>query len=397
MLGGLAPFPIRLGGTPEGGIRAAAHARAVADLCAIRRGLPLARMDVSVASGVVTLHAYSGRNGAGLAYAPALAGTATAGEITVTWPLYYEDETGRVVRWRFTGVSVTVQGTTARFASYNPTFALSSIQIYNIAEVETDGRVSIVFHGYEDDATFADYDGTLDKRDDITENPVPYAGHIYRDIQQQRGSAYTTKARSLVHCENVAMARMWAHVSYRLPDKLRNNSTPLLADEGVEYWSKLLGIPIAPDEPRFETRRRLAVHYRLGDGAVFDSLRSKVKDLLGSAFGSVTLNHGADLANPPANTYWPTINPGLSIYDLGGGSWLSERAQVLVDVIVPGGVQDAKFNRLVNVELFELLDRELPIWATAQWRDSASVTRAVWDGFYWDDGTKWDDLFDWNA
>lgn len=90
--GALAPLPIRLGS----GFTAAQHARLCADLCAVKRTARLARLYVSQDAGSPFASAvvyYNGQNGAGLAYAPTPT-TNDEGDVTLTWPSYWEDEYG---------------------------------------------------------------------------------------------------------------------------------------------------------------------------------------------------------------------------------------------------------------------------------------------------------------
>lgn len=89
-------LPKRLGGSPEEGWAPEEHARFCADLCAVKRVAPLARLMVNqdaltpFASSVLY---YFGQNGSGLLYAPTPT-TNGEGDVTLTWPAYWEDEYG---------------------------------------------------------------------------------------------------------------------------------------------------------------------------------------------------------------------------------------------------------------------------------------------------------------
>lgn len=90
--GALWPLPIRLGP----GWTPAQHARFCADLCAVKRVAPLARVFVNQDAGspwASSVTAYFGQNGSGLAYAPTPT-TNGEGDVTLTWPAYWEDEYG---------------------------------------------------------------------------------------------------------------------------------------------------------------------------------------------------------------------------------------------------------------------------------------------------------------
>jgi hypothetical protein len=69
-LGLFAPMPLRLGGSAEEGWTAAQHARACADLVALKKSAFLAIWTYTKSGGIVTIHDYYGLNGAGSAYAP---------------------------------------------------------------------------------------------------------------------------------------------------------------------------------------------------------------------------------------------------------------------------------------------------------------------------------------
>ena len=91
--------------------------------------------------------------------------------------------------------------------------------------------------------------------------------------------------------------------------------------------------------------------------------------LLGDHFVQTFRQTGTDLDNPPAQTYWPVINPAPAFnnLDLGGGPWLSERAHLVVDVQRLPGESLLDFLNLMNVHLFLLLDRMTPMWSTFNW------------------------------
>ncbi len=397
MLGGFAPLPIRLGGPATGGWTAAGHARFAADLASISRTLPLCVMVVSVASGVATTSTYNGRDGAGVKYAPTVTSPG-AGRILVTFSAVKTTEDDRDLPWYVLSAKGTGHGTAFRRVDIDGDVGLATeFYIRNAAGAAVDGTATLTFYGsWGPFATVDFYDGDPNKHDNETENPVPIAAQIYRDLQQQRGSAFSSSPTSLVHAENAAIARQRMFVDYRLPEKLRNNSTPLRADDGLEYWSEFLAIPARPRESRFSLRRRCSLQYRSTDGCTYDAFRSAVKDLLGEAFVDVILQQDDGLETPGENTYWPVINDGPATYDIGGGSWISERAHIIIGATQPSGMPSGEFNQLMNVELFQLVDQILPAWTTAQWRTDG-VASNVWDGFLWDDGTMWDSLYDWNA
>ncbi len=398
MFGALATLlPLKLGGDSRTGWTAAGHARFCADLVAINRTLPLATMTVVVAASVATVTHYFGRNGSGVEHAPTVASSGT-GLLTVTFPGRIETADGRSLVWNVRSARMTAHGSTLLKPGVTATPGrVTSIAIVNGSNVATDGTLTVTFYGtWGEPAQIGDYDGDLNKENDVTEHPVPYAAAWYRDLQAQRGSAFTTKPTSLVHAENMAIARMQASIGSRLPDKLRNQATPVRADDSLEYWSLVLAVPRRPGEPRWSLRQRCVIHYRAAQAPTYQNVRTAISDLIGDAFLDLELQHSEGFETPSTNTYWPVINPGPSGYDIGGGAWLSDRAQVIIRAQQPGGMSNGEFSQLMNVQLFQLVDRMLPAWVTAQWR-LPGEDGAYWDHFYWDDGTKWDYSFDWNA
>ena len=401
--GGFEPAPFRLGGAGnEEGITPEQHARMCADLVAMWRSLPLAVVEVDDDGTVLS---YKGRNGSGVSAAPTVV-AAGSGVYTLTWsnqyPTGYKDEKHN---WSIRTASVgNNQSATTPYPAAVTTTGAISVVVSTYREsnsTPTDAAFTLAVYGdFGPDRSIGDYGGSVAKKSDVTEHPIPYAASIYRDLQTQRGSAYSTKTGTLVHAENVAISRLFSATSFRLPDKLQNNASgPLKADEGLEYWARSLKLQQRDGESREAFRARASLHRRLSKGATYDNLRDEISTLLGDAFVGVTLNHDGNFETPPTSTYWPVINPGAGDYDLGGGSWYSERAQIIINAQQPGGMPANEFNSLMNEDLFELVDRLIPAWCTAQWQDEDAV-RVVWDGsgVTWNGtGITWDNLFDWNS
>lgn len=220
------------------------------------------------------------------------------------------------------------------------------------------------------DASIGDYGGSLDKRASETEGETPYAYAMYRDIQSQRGSAYTTEADTMVHVETLALARTLGYTFFRHPEKARANATPARSDERLEYWVAVLGIPVRATDQRWQIRERAAAHYQATKGPTLANVIEAVSALLGDAYVSIETSVGTDIATPPTLTNWPVVNPGPASYSLGAGAWLSERCHLTVIVDQPAGMSDGDFNNLIQVQMFALLDRMLPAWATFGWATS---------------------------
>lgn len=214
------------------------------------------------------------------------------------------------------------------------------------------------------EASIGDYGGATDKRASSTEGSAPYAYAVYRDLQAQRGSAYTKKQGTLVDVENLALARTLAAVWFRLPERYRANALPHTSDERLEYWATVLGIPFGPETPRWRVRQLAAAHYQAATGPTLDNVTQAVSALLGDAFVQIRTTVGTNLDNPPDPTVWPGVNPGSGAYSLGGGDWYSSRCHLTVEMVQPTGMTDADFLNLRDVQLVQLLDRILPAWAT---------------------------------
>lgn len=246
--------------------------------------------------------------------------------------------------------------------------------------------------------TIGHYGGALDKHDSRTEGRVPYAWVFYLEYRAARGSAYAGwdgQKASLVHAENLAFARSQA-ARWRCADKLRNNAVPLTSAEALEGWMDRLGVERYDEDTRQDMRLRCAAKYgasagntrRMVDDAIIRLIgQADQTTLRGGCFVRCWRQEGTDLANPPNRTYWPVINPGPAGFNLGGGTWFSDRSRLTVEVtpngmltVLPNGTTtpNEKFLKLMNTHLFRLLDRMLPVWAEFDWAIGLS------DGFLLD-------------
>lgn len=214
------------------------------------------------------------------------------------------------------------------------------------------------------------YGGALDKVDNRTEE-VPYAFIAYNELQAMRSSAYSTEVGTLVDVENVAIARSSA-ARFRAGEKLATNAVPLTADERLEYWVEVQDVPLHPDDTRQDIRTRCSAFYKLAEGATEGNIDKAIEELLGDNFVRTWRARGSDLATPPPQTFQlstdaEVLNAGLTAYSLGTGVWLSERAHLTVEVQLLERQTLSEFLRLMNVDLFQLLDRMLPSDMTFNW------------------------------
>lgn len=215
-------------------------------------------------------------------------------------------------------------------------------------------------------ADIADYGGSLNKLG-AGEADEPYAGTLYREFQSMRGSAYTRERNTLVHAENLALARFFAHVGWRVPEKFRANLTPARASDKLSYWVDVLGVSTRPEDNEGDIRLSCSANFQIAKGNSYIAVLDAVKALLGTKFVAILLSRGTDLANPPLNTFWPGVNPGPGSYSLGGGAWTSERSHVAIQVTKPADSELGDFIELMDGKLIPLLDSILPDHVTTSW------------------------------
>jgi hypothetical protein len=373
-LGAFAPLPFRLGGSPEEGWTASQHARAAADLVALVRSSPLAVLTVNKSGSTVPVESYHGQNGVGLGHAPTTASGGT-GIITLTWGKSYQtalyirlDREDEDRSWTVRQAVGSIQGSAHRDVACSVADNVATVRITD-AGTPADGRVTVeVWGSWLPLPAIGTYGGDLNKQDSATEADVPYAAACYRDIQGMRGSAYSTERRTIVHAENLARARFWAYFAFRLPEKVAANATPARADEKLPYWVDVLGVTVRPGDEAWQIRQRCVTAFRASPGPTYDTIETTLRDLLGTdIYVGLLISEGASLSAPPTLTFWPGVNPGPDVYDIGGGAWLSERAHIGIDVVQPPSMTNGEFRNLMNVQMFEVVSKLLPAWCTFAW------------------------------
>lgn len=228
------------------------------------------------------------------------------------------------------------------------------------------------------DAAVGDYGGDPTKRASPTEGAAPYAWFCYRELQAMRGSAYSQKVGgTLVHCENLATARLMAWWGWRMPEKLRANSLPGSADDALPYWVEVLRVPSRASDQKWQLRQRCAAHHKAILSVNLEAIQTATSELLGDVYVDSFFTDGAALSTPPPLTYWPGVTPGPAAFSLGGGTWASERSRFTVVVQIPPGMPLGEFRQLADVQLFQLLNRMLPAFCTLGWTVGS-------DGFFLD-------------
>jgi hypothetical protein len=223
------------------------------------------------------------------------------------------------------------------------------------------------------DRRIGHYGGATDKENSDTEGIAPYAWGWYSTMQAARPSIYSLQQSGLLHARNVAFARVMAGAT-RASEKLRTNSLPTTAAEAIGRWVAILGVPQRFGDTLHDLRQRCAAHYQAAKGNSDQLVDEAVAKLLGDSYvrswrqtGPTLPDGNTDLSSPPTPTFWPVANPGPAGYDLGGGTWLSSRAHLVIETQQLDGQTQRDFLELMNVDLYGLLDLLLPSYATFNW------------------------------
>ncbi len=360
--GAFCPLPIRLGGGATDGWTAAQHARFVADLSAMSAVEVHATLTLTISGGTVTLSSYLGARGNGISNAPTMTSPGT-GLALLVWPVTTEDEYGVFDATAIQHVKVTAHGSTAAIAGgrvVSPNQV--AIRRYDSSGALADGIVTVTVSGGTRNSRIGHYDGATDK-EDASRETTPYAWTWYQEYESALGSGFTTARTGIVHCRKLALARSAAGLE-RCAEKINANSHPDTADDMLGEWVEILKVRLRGDETRQEIRQLLGAKFVAVTGNDSASIDRLCERILGAAFVGVVRVYGTTLDSPPTNTYWPGINPGLPTFDLGAGTWFSERSQLVVQINRPGDTSDEIFDKKLNVDLFLELDRVLPAWCT---------------------------------
>jgi len=368
MFGAFAPMPIRLGGSDATeNWTAEQQSRVAADVVALFRASSLAVLTLTSTGSISSYH---GQNGVGLGNAPSVVVNG-AGDFTLNWAASYQGplwvktfHEGQVFPWNVQQVQVHASGA----ATVLPCAAAITLPTSVRVIFTGTGSATIeVWGSWIPLPQIGTYDGSPDKENSVTEGEATYASVWYQEIQGMRGSAFTKKPGTFVHCENLALARFWGYHAMRLPEKLRANSTPARSDERLPYWAEVLGVGTRPGEETWSLRQRCALAYKVALGPTFDRVNQAVAQLLGDTLVQVTFPPELPLSVTPPSTYWYPVNPGAPGSSLTGsptGTWTSRRAKLLVEIQWLPTMTWAEFRELIDVQLWQLLDTLLPAWMT---------------------------------
>jgi hypothetical protein len=215
-------------------------------------------------------------------------------------------------------------------------------------------------------ARIGDYGGSVDKEDSETEGTVPTAWVWYQEFTAMLGDAFRQDRDGNVHSLKLALARSET-ARTRASEKIVANSEPDTSDERLGGWVELLRIPVRFTDTKADIRIRAAAKRRAVKGPTITNEDDAIAELLGDNLIEIFRQTGASLSVPPTQTFWPTVTPGPASHDLGDGAWLSERAHLVVSVRRSSDIDQSEFLYLMNTQLFDLLNRMLPAWATFNW------------------------------
>lgn len=369
--GAWSPLPLRLGADPQQGWSSQAQSRLAADLPAVKRTVPLAHLTYD--TQLFQVVSYTAQHGTGPGNAPTYNQLAT-GHFGFIWQRAYQAWDETYYGWKIRAVEVTCQGAAPVVATWtidpNATYNLE-VWCSNLAtSTAANPIVEITIWGdWLPDRQIGDYDGATDKSDSLTEGDSSYCYDWFTELQAMRGSAYSTSAGH-VDAENFAIARQLGALS-RNAEKLEANSIPGTSDEKLETWVDLLGIPVRLTDQRWQIRQRAEAKLKAATSKAQPSdIDDAVRTLLGAAFVAAHRITGTSLSAATPLTFWPTVNPGPASYSLGGGAWISDRSFYWIEVQRPANASDADFKRLMDIDLFELLDQRLPAHMTFAWATS---------------------------
>lgn len=369
-LGGFCPLPLRLGGVDaETSWGSGDHAAACRDLVAAARTLPFAHAVVSRSGSARSLTQYRGANGCALADGPAVAVSGSYAA-SMTFPAEWTDALGvrRAIKIDHVEAApanaqqVIDVGTTAT-ATLG---ASGGLQIITTSILADGGAIRVTVWGsYLDTVAIEDYDGATDKTDSETER-TPYAWSLIQMLRDARGSAYTRERGTLVHVENLALARAHA-ASWRRAERLSCNGNPALAVEKADEWRQVLGVRRRDGDTNEKLRQRNAAKLRAALGPTRMTVDDAVAGLMGPLYVRTWRNYdGTTIADDNLGTFWPTVNPGAPSRDMGGGAWYSDRSHIVVELVRTASVSALEWQEKL-ADLTELLDLMLPATATFDW------------------------------
>lgn len=366
MFGGYAPLPLRLTQHPDG-LSVGQHAAAARDVQSFRT-VPLAVLRFT-AGTADSLSGFTSRLGIGLQYRPTIT-TSGTGIGIASFPSSMTDALDQQVITNIVAADAQAGNALGGSAAAVDTVTIDSpsqvtVRRTDDADTPTSGPVILFVYARLPERLIGHYGGAQDK-EHARHEKQPYAYWQYRYMQEARGTAINTR-NDYTHAENMAVARALA-MQMRAAETLSANALARTADADLPRYERDFGLGVRAHETAQERRQRAAAFEegpRKNDPATIDQA---LRDLLGDLFVRTWwTDQSAALTSPPSPTLWPGVNPGPAAYDLGGGTWLSARAHVVVEVTSPRGMELRRYLELLNVDMFHLLSARLPVTMTFNW------------------------------
>lgn len=353
-LGGLAPFPMRLGPSSETAVSPEEWLRLAVDAAAIDTPICILRIIVlsGAGSGIITGF---GRG----TFTPTLSVSwaGAIGTFVVTPGDAYTDDLGNSRNW------------TARAAIVNMLNGVPDALSWEVSSgqleitVDASGAYTNVFHIAvygETEPRFAGDYGSEPNKVESPEGVAPYAWIWLQETQRIRGDAFSIAAGSFTQMENISMARFWGLVQ-RVNERHAAQQIPEYSDQALPRWIQLLGLG-STNQRDWELRRKAGAMFSLTmSGPTADALNDALSAVFGPNFVQVHRFEGT-LDAPPAGTYWPAGDPGPGplIINREFGNWTSTRYHFLIELTA---TSDADRVRVLNIaarDMDEILTAALP-------------------------------------
>ena len=364
--GGLAPLPMRLGGTPQDGLSPGAHARLSLDVAAMSMTAALAIVEVQILAdqSAVIVSCRSRGGSEMLAHSPAYVAFGLD-MVAFTLRSSYTPPGSKTARgWAVTSGDGAILGRESNgyvefdAASRQVRFWVTNQTVYPFT-------VWIAVWGDTEPVDAHQYGADENKRESKTEGAMPYAAIELRGIQSGLGSAYTKRTSSLVTLENIVLARMLSVVS-RCAERHAANQLPSTAGQALGRWAKIMAVPLGDGED-WKVRQRCNRKMRFtASGGTDLFLVPELRKMFGEAFVQINRFPGT-IDSSPYPTFWPAGDPGPAAWDLGDGVWSSKRCHLQVQLSRSSRLSDDEVVLIARTEMADMFSWALDSFVTWDW------------------------------
>jgi hypothetical protein len=245
-------------------------------------------------------------------------------------------------------------------AGYRDQFILNSTTDINISYFSsgsTTGVHTLILWGLADRGEAGDYGAEPTKAQAAYEGQVPYAYIWLTECRGMRGSAYVSSPGSFVEMENIARARLFGLVQ-RASERHAWAQLPSGADQTIGRWAKILDVGTTGDKD-WQARRKCAARFALIVGGPSEqAINDAMAAIFGPSFVAVHRFPGT-FVTPPDPTYWPGVNPGPGVLDIGGGAWTSQRYHFVVELTAPNEAARVRLLGVARRDADELFSSSL--------------------------------------